>query len=224
MKNFFNSHSGSALTIALMAALALAGMALVLMNQSKISKNISTKMVADSDVDVAVLKISSTLLQPKNCNANFYGLNVASGTLLTIQSCLEGTGSCRPTGTKTLEVTVMNAAKVAATTEENQWNPAPLYTGLTRKVRLTSATYVLDQNQTRGLATAKPAVLRLMLVFEKNLGTRSSGSGATKIQTSKVTKEIYIPVVRATFTPPNTYVESGTILGCPISPTSTVIQ
>lgn len=211
------------MAMALLGVVALSGLALIVLNQSKTDKDISSKLMADRDLDAAVLKIASTLLQPKNCNATFYGQNVDSGTLSTIQSCTSG-NCLNTTGTgKALVATVMDAAKVAGTAAIDQWNPSPSFTGLTRKVRISSLTYVLDQDQTTGVAVAKPAVLKLTIVFEKNLGLRSK-SGVNTIQTSKITKEIFVPVVRGTFTPPATYTSSTTILGCPISPTSTVIQ
>lgn len=223
MKKILNTSAGSALTMALIGVVALGGLALVVMNQSKNYGNINSKLVADKDVDVALLKISSMLLVPKNCNANFYGLNSTSGTLPDIRSC--NSGACLTAGmtNKTLELTVMDAAKVAATSADNQWSAAPAYTGLTTKVRVTSLSYTMETDQATGPSTSAPAIMKLTIVFEKNLGLRSGGAGTTKIQTSKVTRELFVPVIRKHPTP-YSYPTSPTILGCPTSPSATAIQ
>ncbi len=224
MKKMLSSVSGSALTIALIGTMILGGLALVVMNQSKNYQNISSKLVADKDVDAAVLKISSMLLIPKNCNANFYGLDSTSGSLSDIRSC--NTGACLNTGmtNKTVELTVMDADKLALpATAGHEWDSDKAYTGLTTKVRVAKIDYTLESDQATGASTFAPAMLRVIVVFEKNLGLRSNGSGSTKVQTSKITREIYVPVVRKINTPP-TYPVSPTILGCPTSPSATAIQ
>lgn len=223
MRNILKNSAGSALTIALIGTIALGGLALIVLNQSKNYNNINAKSIADKDVDAAVLKISSLLLVPKNCNANFYGLNSTSGTLTDIRTCTSG--ACLTTlGTgETVELTVMDAAKLALpATAGHEWDSASSYTGLTTKVRVASINYTLDADQVAGSVTS-PASLKVTIVFEKNLGTRSTGSASAKIQTSKVIREIYVPVVRRQNTP-YSYPVSPTILGCPISPSSTIIQ
>ncbi len=216
----------------LIATVALGVLTTYIIAQKKILINQQVKLKADRDVDRAVQMVSSLILNPASCNANFYGKSTSGGSLADIQKCT--VGKCLSTGTKT------TALALNTYTMFSGENPV--------KAQLISATYAITQPQYAGKkadgtpspGSSYPAVLTLTLKFRKTTGLNNGvvTSSTTNLDsTLGYVITLNALVVTATFDytewnastnlpqagqPWRGLVQSATILGCVQNPSSTV--
>ena len=189
----------------LLATVGIAALTLVVIQSRKNGTRLAVKATSDKDVDRALSLINTLLMSPDSCKANFNGRPL-TGSLSgfgPFKKCNDGTSAC-------------NAL--------NFYNPASpdwvMFVGETpSKARLTNITYELKTAQTTGPSHA-PATYTIHVFFEKNLGMNN---GSITIGKSLVPKDFEIPLVTGLFSNvTHTYTASSTIVGCPVSPSSTI--
>lgn len=235
------SSKGSALTMALIAALGVGALSLIILNRTKVANRIANKYESDAEVDAAVLNITAFLLNPRNCNATFKGLNVppndvpngvppTGANLAAILAC--SSGNCYSPGSTT------TAAFSVVAKNSTDWNyTATGFKGSSTgnvgkeasRIRLSEIRYWKYSEQTYNSTPepGRPAILRIQLAFQKQVGSSAKHISGTnfdaEMKTSIVVRDIFIPIVRGTASRTQAYSSSTTILGCPKSPSSTAI-
>lgn len=239
MKN--NNQKGSALVYALIGALGVAALGVVFLQRSQTELRISTKYLADADVDTAFMDITSMLLKPQNCNATFRSLTMPTSTtpvdVPAIREC-SGSGTCYTGAGYTTYRPVLNATAMAAIPLADRWKgvhtkfiQAGAGANAESMIRIIKAQINWNKNQlasgTQGGANgaSAPAVVELVITFEKKVGGGKVSSGADVMKSSIAIRKMLIPVITHRYTFPNTLLaDPGTpILGCPKTPNSTLI-
>lgn len=189
---------GSALVIALMLVLTFTALSLYMINSAKLQANLKLQDKAQKDIEAAVVKITALLQNPAHCNANFYN-KAQSGSLTSLKKCNAGF-DCRTGGTPTLYFDVNGSAFLLAQDGAKSDN-----------AKILSATYTVTPSEL--VAPLKPAVLKLDIVFLKNLG---KANGATHTA-STVAYSFYANVITGTYnyaTGVYTPSSPAIILGC----------
>ena len=195
----------------LIIAAVLGAVSLYVTNSAKLQSNIKLQDKSQKDIENAVAKINSLLLNPAHCNANFFGKPITGGTLLQLNKC-DGTNNCRTGGTPTLYFDTNPATTTFKLAVDNPSND---------NARISSASYVIEQPQTT--TPYRPALLRLDVVFQRKLGQangidHTSKTSAFKFYTWVVTNNYNHSIPPPHALDPN---PSGNILGCAKSSAST---
>ena len=203
--------------------IAIGGISYFMMsNRAQNAKNIQ-RMSSDDDIARALDLINGLMKSPAHCNANFKNKRFVSPytVLSDIKKCSAG-GNCNTSGTPETALNFNNWEMFAGS-------------GKIGKARIVTLSYSLAAIQSSsslgtraraGYANAQPAIIRLSVVFEKNLGMKAPVPPAIEgtMITSR-TKEYTFDafVVTSTFTPPSTITDNafGLIIGCARSPAST---
>lgn len=185
--------------MAIMTSIALVALGLVLMKRKEIEASLGVREKGDRDLDNIMAKISTMLLAPADCNANFAGLP-KTGNPTILYKCNTGT-NCRP-GAKTALLQV-NAAN---------WQ---LETSLFSKVRIKTMSYTTtNQVQT----PPSPGILTLTVEFEKNMGKKGSG-----LRIVTIPKTFNAFVVTGTYNyVTGVLTDSGNIIACATAPSTTL--
>ncbi len=207
--------------MALMAMIAIGGISYYMMsNRAQNAKNIQ-RMSADDDIARALDLLNGLMKSPAHCNANFKSKRFVSPytVLSDVKKCSAG-GNCNTTGTPQ---TALNF---------NNWEMIPGSIGKARIVALSYSLAAIQSSSSSGsraragYANSQPAIIRLSVTFEKNLGMKAPVPPATvgtmiTSRTQPYTFDAF--VVTSTFTPPNTITDNptGLIIGCARSPAST---
>lgn len=189
---------GSALILALMVSIALAAGSLFFIHSAKLQTGLKLQDKAQVDIETAVIKINSLLQNPPHCNATFYGKPVAGGTLTQLLKCNPGF-DCRTSISTTIYFDV-NPASFALALDSSSPDNA----------KILSASYSIITAEQTG-ATKAPAVLKLDINFQKNLGMVNSARHTV----NTVTYSFYANVLTGTYNyGTSVFTPSTTIVGC----------
>lgn len=230
----------------LVATIGISALSLVLIDARKNSKMISSRFIADADIDRAVNYIGSLMMTPNNCSATFAGLALAEPGK---PGYLNGTGiyKCPSDPSDPNVPCTMSSREVAI--NFNDWLIYP--NERVTKAKLVEAKYELEEdyhyidtekkdnlydqadkyNTRNGLIIynnsyrnntdllIRPAYYKLTLKFVKNLGW-SNG----KMVTSTKEVSFHVPVVTKQYDRRGNAIIPGqeTIIACPINPKSAV--
>ncbi len=227
----------------LVATIGISALSLVLIDARKNSKMISSRSIADADIDRAVNYIGSLMMTPNNCSATFAGLPLAEpgGN----PKYLNGTGIYKcPNDPSDPNVRCTMASREVAINFDD-WLIFP--NEKITKAKLVEAKYELEKvynsldleeednlyDQTNkykpydGLIVynwtnnqdllIRPAYYKLTLKFVKNLGW-SNG----KMVTSNKEVSFHVPVVTKLYNEGVAIPNQETIIACPINPKSAV--
>jgi hypothetical protein len=228
----------------LVATIGISALSLVLIDARKNSKMISSRFIADADIDRAVNYIGSLMMTPNNCSATFAGQSIASinnpKELLSIYKCpSDASEPCT------------EASKVVAINFDD-WVMFPNETA--KKAKLVSVNYELEKyyydddylednyyeqashiNKRNGAIIwdwyeswrntnyvdkykIRPTYYKLTLKFVKNLGW-SNG----KMVMSNKSVSFHVPVVTKLYNDEGVAIpDQETIIACPINPKSAI--
>jgi len=168
--------------LALIGTVAIGGMAILLLQRAKTEFKIGKRLGADNDIEIAVAAITATLASPMHCSATLRGLSFPTGTLQPlnqIRLCTSGTCASGASyadymgpetgGTWRLDRRV--SATVHPTSARIKDLKYQLYKVQQRKYVADSAGGDYDG--------VMPAVVRIYITFEKNLGATAAGARQT---------------------------------------------
>jgi hypothetical protein len=228
----------------LVATIGISALSLVLIDARKNSKMISSRFIADADIDRAVNYIGSLMMSPNNCSATFAGLPLAEPGR---PKYLNETGIYKcPSDPSDPNAPCTRASRQVAINFDD-WLIYPTET--VTKAKLVEAKYELekvynssdigekdnlydqakeydpitglirydwDPNPNPNLLI-RPAYYKLTLKFVKNLGW-SNG----KMVTSNKEVSFHVPVVTKLYNEGVAIPNQETIIACPINPKSAV--
>jgi Tfp pilus assembly protein PilV len=146
----WKNHLGMSLVEVLLAASIVGGGALLVMNLAGENRKVTTQSEADKEISQASGEIFSLLMDPANCNANFFGLTTGTGSITAISKCVGG--NCRSPG---------SGVKTTVFPVSASWMSSQNMIG--NNVRISSITYRVNR-----MIGIRHSTLFLDVVFNKN--------------------------------------------------------
>ena len=200
------------MVMVLIAAVGIGALTVVLLQNKQTASRIDIKLGADADTQRILSTIEGVLSIPSSCNANFYHKNTSGSITTSIMKC---TGNC--SNSLTPSTAVLNVTLDFST------NSSVFPGEKVAKARISSITYALQSPQTHTVANHVPAVIKITVDIEKNLGNVTTNSNTIKMTTSHKQYFFYANVITGVYTPPTgPFVDySPVIQGCSRNSTST---
>ena len=210
LRKYLSEQKGSALVMVLLATVGVTALTLVVIQARKNGASIATRSKADRDVERAVSLITTLLITPASCSANFAGKPLGNSIMgvnfinyKTLKKCNGGT-EC-------------DAINFYDSTNPN-W---VMFSGETAsKARIVAISYYQIQPngaQTTGPSHA-PAQYYMKIKFEKNLGM-NNGTITSSFKKFSIDFPLVTGILDTTHL---TLAPATTIVGCPRSASSTI--